>query len=122
MTVAAIAEKGRLRRHIRIRKKVAGSSDRPRLAVHRSHKNLYVQVVDDLARKTLLSVSTQQESFRKEKPKGSNVDAAKLLGEKVAHAAKAAGISKLVLDRGGYRYHGRVKALTEAVRAHGIQV
>ncbi|MBI3614930.1 MAG: 50S ribosomal protein L18 [Candidatus Omnitrophica bacterium] len=120
--IGAIAEKGRLRRHLRIRKKVAGSADRPRLVVHRSHKNLYAQIVDDLAGKTLLSCSTRQASFRQEKPKGSNVEAAKFLGEKVAQAAKSAGLTKLVLDRSGYRYHGRVKALTEAVRAQGIQV
>jgi len=117
-----LTEGGRLRRHRRIRKRISGSPERPRLVVHRSHKNLYAQVVDDLGGKTLVSCSTLQGSFRKKNPKGSGVEAAKLLGELVAQNAKAAGIGKVVLDRGGYRFHGRVKALTEAVRAGGLEV
>lgn len=90
--------------------------------VHRSHKNLYAQVVDDLGGKTLVSCSTLQSSFRKKNPKSGGVEAAKLLGAIVAQNAKAAGIGKVVLDRGGYRFHGRVKALTEAARAGGLEV
>ena len=118
----AVAERGRLRRHVRIRRKLFGTSERPRLVIHRSHKNLYAQVLDDRSGKTLVSGSTLQPLFRKKRQKGSDLEAAKVLGEMVAEAAKAAGITQVVLDRGGYRYHGRVKALTEVVRAQGIQV
>ncbi len=118
----AVVEWGRLRRHRRIRKKVAGSPERPRLVVHRSHKHLVAQIIDDQSGKALVCCSTREASFRQSNLKGGNVEAAKHLGEIVAQKAKAAGIGRVVLDRGGYRYHGRVKALTEAVRTQGLEV
>jgi len=114
-------EKNRARRHFRLRKKISGTTDHPRLAVHRSSLHLYAQLIDDVAGKTVLACSTRQEEFRKVNAKGGNVEAAKRLGELVAKTAKAAGIKKVVFDRGGYLYHGRVKALAEAARAQGLE-
>lgn len=114
-------EKLRVRRHVRVRKKVSGTTEHPRLAVHRSSLHLYAQLIDDVAGKTVLACSTRQEEFQKAGPKGGNVEAAKRLGELVAKTAKAVGIRKVVFDRGGYRYHGRVKALAEAARAQGLE-
>ncbi len=111
-------ETGRLRRHRRIRKKMAGRSERPRLVVHRSHKNLYAQLIDDMTGRTLGSCSTLDEAFE---GNGGNTAAAQRLGEWVAKAAAAAGIKRVVFDRGGYRYHGRVKALADAARAKGLE-
>ena len=115
-------EVGLARRHFRIRKKVSGSPERPRLVVHRSHLHMQAQIVDDTAGKTLVSCSTNHPDFIKAYKKGGNVEAAKRLGEMVAEAAKKSGISKVVFDRGGYPFHGRVKALTEAARAKGLEV
>ena len=112
----------RVRRHLRVRKKVTGQADRPRLVVHRSHLHLVAQIVDDMAGKTLLTCSTRQPEFRKKFSKGGNVEAAKHLGELVAQTAGAAGIKKVVFDRGGYAYHGRVKALADAARAKGLEL
>lgn len=119
-------ESGRLRRHRRLRKRLAGLPDRPRLCVHRSHKHLYVQVINDLEGKTVVSCSTQSPAFRGEgkaakTARGSNISAAEWLGELVALAAKKQGIQQVVFDRGGYRYHGRVKALADAARKGGLQ-
>ena len=119
-------ETGRLRRHRRIRKRVIGFPDRPRLCVHRSHKHLYAQVVNDLEGKTLVSCSTQSPAFRGSGTgttgsRGSNVSAAQRLGELLASEAVKRGIQQVVFDRGGYRYHGRVKALAEAARKGGLQ-
>ena len=116
----SVRELKRARRHLRVRKKVSGGSDRPRLVVHRSHLHLVAQIVDDMAGRTLLTCSTRQAEFRTKFPKGGNVEAAKQLGELVAQSAPAAGIKKVVFDRGGYAYHGRVKALAEAARAKGL--
>ena len=114
-------EKNRARRHFRLRKKISGTTDHPRLAVHRSSLHLYAQLIDDVAGKTLLACSTRHEEFQKAKTKGGTVEGAKRLGELVAKTAKAAGIKKVVFDRGGYPYHGRVKALAEAARAQGLE-
>ena len=114
-------ESQRLRRHRRGRKKVMGSPERPRLVVHRSHLNLTAQIVDDFAGRTLVSWSTLQEKFRKASPKGGNLAGAKILGGQIAEAALAAGIKAVVLDRGGYPYHGRIKALAEGAREKGLQ-
>ncbi len=111
----------RIRRHHRVRKKVSGTVDHPRLAVHRSSLHLYAQLIDDVAGKTVLACSTRQPEFRQANAQGGNVEAAKRLGELVAKTAKAAGIRKVVFDRGGYLYHGRVKALAEAARAQGLE-
>ena len=115
-------EVGRLRRHHRLRKKIAGTPQRPRLVVHRSHLHLEAQVVDDQSGKVLLTRSTRQSDFRKTHPKGGNVEAAKRLGEQLAESAAASGIKQVVFDRGGHPYHGRVKALAEAARSKGLQL
>ena len=115
-------EQQRKRRHLRVRKRVEGLPERPRLVVHRSHLHLIAQIVDDMAGRTLLTCSTRHPEFRKQHAKGGNVQAAKLLGEKVAQSALSAGIKQVVFDRGGYPYHGRVKALAEAAREKGLSL
>ena len=112
---------GRRARHARLRKKVVGIPERPRLCVFRSHNHLYAQLIDDMAGKTLHGWSTKDERL-KTLGKGGNVSAAKELGTIIAQDATKKGINRVVFDRGGYLYHGRVKALAEAVRAGGLQV
>ncbi len=109
------------RRHIheRIRKKMQGSAERPRLNVYRSLNHIYVQIIDDLSGKTLVAASTAE--GKKAERSGGNVAAAKSLGKTIAERAQAKGVSKVVFDRGGYIYHGRVKALAEAAREAGLQ-
>ncbi len=114
-------EIGRHIRHRRLRKKVVGMPERPRLCIFRSHQHLYAQLVDDVAGKTVLGWSTKDERLKRLASKGT-VEAAKELGTLVAQDAAKKGVSRVVFDRGGYLYHGRVKALAEAVRAGGIQV
>lgn len=113
-------EAGRIRRHLRIRKRVIGTLERPRLVVHRSHLHFYAQIVDDVAPKTLLTFGTTAPAFRERGKKGGNVEGAAILGELVAQAAKTKGIAKVAFDRGGYLYHGRVKAFADAARKHGL--
>jgi len=110
------------RRHVheRIRKKILGTSERPRLNVYRSLNHIYVQVIDDLNRKTLVSANSAEGS-KGESRIGGNVAAAKTVGKNIAERAKAKGITKVVFDRGGYIYHGRVKALADAAREAGLQ-
>ena len=122
MKNASVREAGRIRRHERIRRRLAGTSDRPRLVVHRSHLHMDAQLVDDRVGKTLMTCSTRQKDLKKSLKCCGNVEAAKRLGEKVAVAAVAAGIRKVVFDRGGYLYHGRVKALADAARAKGLEL
>ena len=112
---------GRIRRHRRIRKRVIGLAARPRLCVHRSHKHLYAQLVDDFQGKVLLGVSTLDEALKKATPAGGNITAATQLGKRVAELAKQKGITAVVFDRGGYIYHGRIKALADAAREGGLQ-
>jgi large subunit ribosomal protein L18 len=119
---------GRLRIHGRIRARVAGTAERPRLAVFRSLKHIYAQVVDDAAGRTLISAATLTKgNGAKAAGKdakaayGGNVAAAKLIGKLVAERALEAGIKDVVFDRGGHRYHGRVKALAEAAREAGLR-
>jgi large subunit ribosomal protein L18 len=112
--------------HERIRKKLAGTPERPRLNVYRSLNHIYVQVIDDLSGKTLVSASTAEgkkaEGKRKEdRPTGGNVASAKAVGKTIAERAKAKGVTQVVFDRGGYIYHGRVKALADAAREAGLQ-
>jgi large subunit ribosomal protein L18 len=131
--------------HDRIRKKMQGTAERPRLNVYRSLNHIYVQVIDDLHGQTLVSASSAEgmkdegekakgkkaqgeqaegqkpEGQKKEKRTGGNVAAAKALGKIIAERAKAKGVSKVVFDRGGYIYHGRVKALADAAREAGLQ-
>ena len=106
----------RLERHERVRTKVVGTHEVPRVCVFRSNTNIYAQIIDDSEGITLVSASSLE--F---KGNGSNVDAAKLVGENLAKKAKKAGITKVVFDRGGYLYHGRVKALAEALRDGGLE-
>ncbi len=121
MSHTSARELGRQKRHRRIRKKVVGWPDRPRLCVFRSGKHLYAQLVDDVAGKTLLGWSTKDERLKSLKS-GGNVDAAKALGALVAADAKEQKIARVVFDRGGYLFHGRVKALADAARAGGLEV
>jgi len=109
----------RQRVHDRIRKKLQGTAERPRLNVYRSLNHIYVQVIDDLSGKTLISARTAEGESNKKS--GGNVAAAKQVGKAIAERAKAKGITKVVFDRGGYIYHGRVKALADAAREGGLQ-
>jgi large subunit ribosomal protein L18 len=118
--VAQTRRNGRIIRHRRVRKKVHGTAARPRLAVYRSTKHLTLQVIDDDASRTLVAASTTEASVRGE-GSGGNIDAATRLGALVAERAKAAGIDKVVFDRGGYRYHGRIAAVATAAREAGLE-
>lgn len=109
----------RVRRHTRVRKKVAGTPDRPRLAVFRSLTHIYAQVIDDEKGHTIASASSVEKDLKA--TAGDKSARAKAVGEAVAKKAKAAGVEKVVFDRGGNRYHGRVKALAEAAREAGLQ-
>ncbi len=113
----------RQKRHSRVRKRVQGTPERPRLNIYRSSNNIYAQVIDDLAGRTLAAASSLDASLRTEKSAksaGGNVGAAKTVGALVAERAKAAGVTKVVFDRGGYLYHGRVQALADAARENGL--
>ena len=114
------AEKKEIRRrvHQRIRRKLQGTTERPRLAVFRSVAHIYAQVIDDTAGQTLVSASSVDKGAR---TNGGNVAAAKAIGKAVAERAKEKGIQRVVFDRGGYPYHGRVKALADAARAAGLE-
>ena len=107
--------------HKRVRTKVRGSSSRPRLSVYRSLQHIYVQVIDDGAGVTLASASTLDPEVRKIISSGGNLAGAKVVGKIVGVRARAKGIQKVVFDRGGYRYHGRVKALADAAREAGLE-
>jgi len=104
--------------HRRIRRKVRGTTARPRLAVYRSLNHIYAQVIDDEKAQTIAAASTTEKSL--EAKTGGNIDAAKLVGKTIAERALAAGVDRVVFDRGGYLYHGRVRALTDAARAAGL--
>ena len=110
----------RQRVHERIRKKMVGTPERPRLNVYRSLNHIYVQIIDDLNGRTLVSATTNAGKKGAGKT-GGNVASAKDIGKQVAEAAKSKGITKVVFDRGGYIYHGRVKALADAARAAGLE-
>ncbi|CAO2821709.1 unnamed protein product [Amaranthus hypochondriacus] len=113
----------RTARHIRIRKKVEGTPERPRLCVFRSNKHLYVQVIDDTKMHTLAAASTMQKAISEEisYSSGPTVEVAKKVGEMIAKSCLEKGITKVAFDRGGYPYHGRVQALADAAREHGLQ-
>ena len=115
------AELGRIKRHYKIRKRVSGTKERPRLSVHRSHKNLYAQFIDDISNMTLLSVSTNDKVFKEECPSGGNVASAKKFGSYAAKAAQEKGIQEVVFDRSGYLYHGRIKVLADSAREAGLK-
>jgi large subunit ribosomal protein L18 len=109
----------RSRRHRRVRKKILGTAERPRLAVFRSNKHIYVQAIDDLAGRTLVSASTTEADLRTGATAG--VEAAKQVGKRVGERAKAAGIATVVFDRGGFKYHGRVAAVADGAREAGLE-
>ena len=111
----------RAKRHRRIRRTVSGSPERPRLCVFRSLKHLYAQIIDDVSGKTLFAVSTLDKRVAKQLQRGGNITAATTLGQLIAEDAKGKGVIRVVFDRGGYRYHGRVKALADAARTHGLE-
>ncbi|MCL4246606.1 MAG: 50S ribosomal protein L18 [Anaerolineae bacterium] len=111
----------RLRRHRRVRAKVSGTADRPRLNVFRSTANIYAQVIDDQSGHTLVSASTIDKEVAAQLEGKTKTEAAKLVGAVVAQRAKAAGIGRVVFDRGGYRYFGRVSALAEGAREGGLE-
>ncbi len=119
-TIGSTREAGRIRRHWHIRKRLIGTAERPRLVVHRSHLHLYAQVIDDTLNTILVTLGTPAPSFQTRSKKGGNVAAAGILGELVAQAAKAKGVTKVAFDRGGYLYHGRIKAFADAARQHGL--
>ena len=111
----------RRRKHVRVRKKIAGTSSRPRLCVFRSNTNIYAQIIDDEAGKTLVSASTLDKEVKASIENGSNKEGAAAVGKKVAERALAANINEVVFDRGGYIFHGRVAALAEAAREAGLK-
>jgi len=111
----------RERRHIRVRKKVFGTPERPRLNVFRSNKHIYAQVIDDTTGRTLVSASTMDRELRGRIKSGGNIEASLMVGELIARRAVEKGITKVVFDRGGYLYHGRVKALADAARKGGLE-
>jgi large subunit ribosomal protein L18 len=117
MTQRASRDDIRLRIHERIRHRVRGSAERPRLAVFRSLKHIYAQVIDDAQGRTVVSASSSE----KNRPNGGNVAGAKQIGQLIARRAKEKGIQKIVFDRGGYLYHGRIKALADAAREAGLE-
>jgi len=119
-TSASQRHAGRLRRHRRVRKKITGTAERPRLAVFRSNKHLTIQVIDDLAGHTIAAASTIEPDLRKQ-GSGATVEAAKRVGALAAERAKKAGVSKVVYDRGGFLYHGRVAAAADAAREAGLE-
>lgn len=113
--------KNRLKRHYRMRNKIEGTPDRPRLNVYRSSKHIYAQVIDDATGVTLASASTQDKEIRDQLAELTKSDAAKLVGQLVGKRAKENGINTVVFDRGGYLYHGRVKLLADGARESGLE-
>lgn len=109
----------RQRRHVRVRKRVAGNEERPRLNVYRSNKNIYAQVIDDAKGHTLAAASSLDTNLKDAK-NGGNLEGAQAVGRLIAERAKSAGVEKVVFDRGGYLYHGRIKALADAAREGGL--
>jgi large subunit ribosomal protein L18 len=112
--------KKRKKRHLRVRKKLFGTAERPRLNVFRSSKNIYAQLIDDTTGTTLASASTLDAEFKANGVSGATVDAARMVGEMIAKRALEKGYKAVVFDRGGYLYHGRVKALAEGAREGGL--
>ncbi len=114
-------EEARKARHFRVRKKVSGTPEKPRLNVFRSVNHIYVQVIDDFSGKTLTAASSVDKELKGKIATGGNIESAKTIGSLIAKRAKDKGISQVVFDRGGYQYHGRVKALAEAAREGGLK-
>lgn len=115
-------KEARVRRHVRLRKELSGTAERPRLSVFKSLHHMYAQIIDDVQGKTLLSASTIDPEIRKElKGYGGNIESAKLIGKTIAQQAQTQGIKQVVFDRGGHVYQGRVAALAEAARENGLE-
>jgi large subunit ribosomal protein L18 len=114
-------EEIRARIHRRIRKKISGTPERPRLAVYRSQAHIYAQVIDDGTGRTVCSASSLDETLKKDTKRGANVAAAKAVGSLIATRAKEKGVEAVVFDRGGFQYHGRIKALADAAREGGLK-
>ncbi len=108
-------------RHVRLRRRLRGTAECPRLAVFRSLNHIYAQVIDDDAGRTLVAADSRSQTFRAEHRTGGNVTAATAVGRLLAERARAGGLERVVFDRGGFQYHGRVKALAEAARAGGLK-
>ena len=108
------------KRHLRIRKNLSGTAERPRLAVYRSGKHIYAQLIDDNASKTLAAASTIDKDLKKSVKSGANMEGASAVGAAIAERAKKAGVNTVVFDRGGFLYHGRIKALADAAREAGL--
>ncbi|MBX6352447.1 MAG: 50S ribosomal protein L18 [Thermoflavifilum sp.] len=121
MITKADRNESRKARHLRVRKRVSGTPERPRLNVFRSNKHIYAQVIDDTTGRTLVSASTVDKELRGSVEHGGNVEAARKVGELVARRALEKGIKQVVFDRGGYLYHGRVAALADAAREAGLE-
>jgi len=115
------ANAARKNRHARVRKRITGTSNKPRLNVFRSNQHIYAQIIDDSQGFTLAAASTLDEEFQAKGSSGGNIEAAKVVGELIAKRAQEKGITTVVFDRGGYLYHGRVAALADAARAGGLQ-
>lgn len=113
--------KARLKRHLRVRKKIQGTVERPRLNVFRSEKHIYAQLIDDVNGVTIVSASTMDKELKSEITNGGNVEAAAKVGTLVANRAKEKGHAVVVFDRGGYLYHGRIQALADAAREAGLE-
>ena len=113
--------KARLKRHLRVRKKIQGTAERPRLNVFRSSKHIYAQLIDDVAGVTIVSASTVDKELSGSVNNGGSVEAARQVGELVAKRAKEKGHTSIVFDRGGYLYHGRIQALADAAREAGLE-
>ena len=111
----------RVKKHMRMRNRFAGTAERPRLAVFRSNNHMYAQIIDDTVGKTLVSASTTQKEVKAELEKTDNVEAAAYLGTVIAKRAIEAGIKEVVFDRGGFIYHGKVQALADAAREAGLE-
>ena len=120
MKKSATMRAARIRRHARVRRRVEGSAAKPRLCVFRSLSHIYAQVIDDASRRTLVSASDVEKDVTSKANGKKKSDVATLVGTLVAERAKQKGISKVVFDRGGYPFHGRIKALAEAARAGGL--
>ena len=114
-------EDHRRRIHLRMRKRLVGTQERPRLCVHRSTKHIRAQVIDDASGRTLVSASSLDKEVRAKLKGGGNIAASKVVGKEIAERAKSKGIEQVVFDRGGYQYHGRVQALAEAAREAGLK-
>ena len=122
MKYAKLKNVQRWRRKNRVRKKLRGDSEHPRLSVHRSNKHIYCQVIDDESGKTLASASTRDKELRGQISNGGNCDAAKVVGQAIAERAKAAGVKRVKLDRGRFKYHGRVAELADAALEGGLEL